>query len=210
MQDLNALTLTDIEHCLLRPENASYDLPRHMLDADLSPAGVLIPFVRVADSWHLLYIRRAELKRDTHSGQVAFPGGKFDETDTDLVDTALRETHEEIGVDPADIRVLGQLGSHHSASRFQITPVIGHIPWPYSLTLQESEVARVFSMPLNWLADPDNYEMRERLFPGAPQPVKVAYYKEYENELLWGATARMTLSLIKLLQLCRQDNPPED
>jgi len=135
-----------------------------------------------------------------HSGQVAFAGGKHEDQDEDLEATAKRETHEEIGVAPEDIRILGQLSPHHSISQFQITPVVGTLPWPYNLTLDSSEVSHTFTMPLNWLADQNNHEVRHRQLSQTKNPVPVVYYDKYDGELLWGATARMTLSLINTLR----------
>lgn len=200
MHNLDQLSETDIANCLKRKGELTHDIPPTQPESDYKQAGVLIPFIRVVDSWHLLYIRRAELQRDRHSGQVAFAGGKYEESDRDMLDTALREAHEEIGVAPDDVRVLGNLGSHHSVSNFRITPVVGRIPWPYPLELQRSEVGRAFSIPLQWLADPANHEIRYRELPNSPQPAAIAYFNEYDGELLWGATARMTLSLISMLK----------
>ena len=94
--------------------------------------------------------------------------------------------------------MIGELGHHYSISDFQIAPVVATLPWPYSLTLQTTEVAATFTIPLAWLADSQNYEINQREFNGQMHPV--IYFKEYEGYLLWGATARMTVSLIALLQ----------
>lgn len=201
MHDLNNLSEQEIAKRLNRRGELTHDIPLIQPMGNYKQAGVLIPFIRVADSWHILYIRRAELQRDQHSGQVAFAGGKYEKYDQDIQATALREAHEEIGVAPADVTVLGQLGHHHSVSNFRITPIVGQIPWPYPLELQSSEVGRAFSIPLQWLADPANHEIRYRELPQHEKPAAIAYFKEYDGELLWGATARMTLSLIDLLQV---------
>lgn len=199
MPNLDQLSENDIANRLKRQRELTHDIPLTQPGYTYKQAGVLIPFIRVERSWHLLYIRRAELRRDLHSGQVAFAGGKHEEHDQNMLDTALREAHEEIGVAPNDVKVLGHLSSHHSVSNFRITPVVGRIPWPYPLELQRSEVGRAFSIPLQWLADPTNHEIRYRELPDSKQPVPIAYFNEYDGELLWGATARMTLSLIALL-----------
>ncbi len=170
--------------------------PKH----ELNDAAVLIPLIRQAEAWHLLYIRRAEHEDDHHSGQVAFAGGKYERHDESLHATALREAQEEIGLDPRDVEILGELGHHYSISRFKIKPVVAHIPWPYPLSLDKNEVARAFTIPLSWLADERNYRMQQRRF--YQYEVPVVYYAEYETEMLWGATARMTLSLLEKLKRC--------
>ncbi len=199
MHSLDQLSAQDIAKRLTRTGELTHDIPAIQPASGYKQAGVLVPFIRKEDSWHLLYIRRAELERDMHSGQVAFAGGKYEAHDKDLQDTALREAHEEIGVAPDDVMVLGQLDYHHSISHYRITPVVGQIPWPYPLKLQASEVGRAFSVPLAWLTDPANHEIRYQELPQHNKPTAIVYFNEYDGELLWGATARMTLSLINLL-----------
>jgi 8-oxo-dGTP pyrophosphatase MutT (NUDIX family) len=200
MNNFNILTEDDIQLRLRNQVPPTYDVPSSFIEKQSRKAGVLIPFVRVEDDWHILFIRRSIIENDMHSGQVAFAGGKHEDQDEDLEATAKRETHEEIGVAPEDIRILGQLSPHHSISQFQITPVVGTLPWPYNLTLDSSEVSHTFTMPLNWLADQNNHEVRHRQLSQTKKPVPVVYYDKYDGELLWGATARMTLSLINTLR----------
>ncbi|MEZ5535141.1 MAG: CoA pyrophosphatase [Thiolinea sp.] len=204
MHDLDQLSEQEIAKRLTHNTKLTYDIPLLQAETQYRLAGVLIPFIRVDDSWHLLFIRRAEARNDRHSGQVAFAGGGHEQHDKDLFDTALREAHEEIGIAPEDVRILGHLNHHHSVSNYRITPVVGHIPWPYSLKLQTSEVQRAFSIPLHWLADPANHEIRYRELPQNKQRAAIAYFREYDGEILWGATARMTLSLLECL---RRDSP---
>ena len=135
--------------------------------------------------------------RTTISGQVAFAGGKHEPQDTDLEATALREAHEEIGLHPDRVNVLGHLNFHYSITRYRITPVVAEVDWPVQLQPDASEVARIFSIPLGWLADARNYRIEQRQLDG--RDVAVIYYDEYDGELLWGATARMTRSFIKCL-----------
>ena len=198
MVDLNQLSLEQIRQLLTRETTATHDIPRLWQEDECLPAAVLIPFLRDQDEWRLLFIRRASHEQDHHSGQVAFAGGKYEAEDGSLHQTALREAQEEIGVQPQHVTILGQLGYHHSISRFRITPVVGYMPWPYDLELDRQEVARVFTIPLAWLADPGHHRI-EQVYREGFGSVPVVYFDEYDGELLWGATARMTLSLLSVL-----------
>ena len=200
MNWINALTPAKIRRQLqLSPGAVTYDIEQDWELAESSEAAVLLPFFYHLQQWHLLFIRRSSHDGDRHSGQVAFAGGKRESVDSDLVATALREAEEEIGLDARQVEVLGQLPVHHSVSRFRITPVVGLIPWPCHLAPDEREVARIFSIPLEWLAQSSHHRVREyQERDGARFPV--IYFDEYDGEVLWGATARMTLSLISRLQ----------
>ncbi len=200
MPDLDRLSADEIRQRLHAQAGTTYDVPPEMLSQMAREAAVLVPFLRVDESWHILYIRRAHCKSDRHSGQVAFAGGKRDATDDSLLHTALRETEEEVGVAAVDIEVLGHINHHHTVSHFQVRPYVGIIPWPYELTLDEIEVARAFTIPLNWLAQESNYRIEARHHPESKRPWPVVYYDLYDGEMLWGATARMTLSLIDVLR----------
>ena len=200
MPDLDRLSVEEIQQRLHAQNDTTYDVPPELLADKHRQAAVLIPFVRVEDSWHILYIRRTQFKGDRHSGQVAFAGGKRDPQDPDLVTTALREVEEEIGVSASDINLLGHINQHHTISEFQVTPYVAEMQWPYPLQLDEVEVARAFTLPLRWLADNSNYRMEQRKHPDSSRPWPVVYYDYYDGELLWGATARMTLSLIEVLR----------
>lgn len=159
-------------------------------------AAVLVPLVCVADNWHLLFTRRTE-RVDNHKGQVSFPGGACDPGETTPEETALREADEEIGIQPADVRVLGRMNTLVTITKYQITPVVGIVPWPYVFRVSGFEVARVFTMPLDWLTQRTN---RWEFFrPGTRLPV-VAYHP-YDGELLWGATARMVVDFVNLLDV---------
>ena len=200
MNNFDQLTEQDISQRLLKKLPATHDVPKSFLEGFTRQAGVLIPFVRVEESWHLLFVRRSEFEHDMHSGQVAFAGGKREDFDESIEATALRETHEEIGIEPKDVRILGELSQHHTISKFEVIPVVATVPWPYQLILDEREIAHAFTIPLSWLSDPKNHEVRNRTLEQIEEPVPVVYFDKYDGELLWGATARMTLSLITALR----------
>jgi 8-oxo-dGTP pyrophosphatase MutT (NUDIX family) len=169
-------------------------------DQEPRPAAVLVPMLRQDDEWHLLYILRAMHEGDMHSGQVAFPGGRWDPGETQAEQAALREANEETGLAADAVRLLGNLEDFITISSYRVTPVVGMIPWPVELQPQPGEVQRIFTIPLAWLADPANREERERIAPGG-QRLKVVYFTKYDQELLWGVTARITLNFLQALKL---------
>ncbi len=164
------------------------------------PAAVLLPLLRQDDEWHLLYILRSVHEGDMHSGQVAFPGGRWDPGETQAEQAALREAHEEVNLPPDQVRLLGNLEDFITISSYRVTPVVGVIPWPIKLDPQPGEVQRIFTIPLPWLADPANREERERTAPNGAA-VRVVYFTQYDRELLWGVTARITLIFLQALGL---------
>ena len=166
---------------------------------DATPAAVLIPLFHNGTNWNLLFTRRTD-SVDVHAGQISFPGGQIENSDRSADDAALREAQEEIGLEPDHVEVLGQLNPLVTVTQFLVTPVVGVIPWPYSFTHNPSEVARTFGVPLEWLADPDNLEVKERqpMIPG--RSVRVFYFKEFDGEIIWGVTARITLNFLQLIE----------
>jgi 8-oxo-dGTP pyrophosphatase MutT (NUDIX family) len=174
--------------------------PPRFLGEDAIPAAVLAPLVQVAEGdWHLLYIKRTRRRDDPHSGQVAFPGGRRESGDTDLRATALREAGEELGIDPAGVRILGPLNPHLTISNHRVTPYAGCLDWPCELNCQPGEVSRAFTIPLDWLADPRNYQCLERPLPGSGARIAMIEYRAFDGETLWGLTARMTQRLLGVL-----------
>jgi 8-oxo-dGTP pyrophosphatase MutT (NUDIX family) len=163
-------------------------------------AAVLVPIFERDGDLHLLYTTRsAELP--THAGQVAFPGGRRAATDASLLATALRETHEEIGLAPADVDVLGRLDPIHTvSSNFRITPFVGRIPHPHALRIDAREVDDAFSIPLGVLFDPATTVAETWTIEGRTIPV-TAY--RHDGRTIWGATQRITASLLDLVLAIR-------
>ncbi|RPI20910.1 MAG: CoA pyrophosphatase [Chloroflexota bacterium] len=173
--------------------------PPELLPGEPRPAAVLIPMLRLDGSWHILFTRRTDSLAE-HSGQVAFPGGRADPEDRSPEETALREAYEEIGLAPDVVHLLGRLQSFITITNYLVTPVVGSIPWPQPLRLALDEVSRVFTIPLDWLADPSNHEVRERDLPPPYPPVPVIYFNTYDNEMLWGVSARIVLDFLSALR----------
>jgi len=164
-------------------------------------AAVLMPLVKTANQWHLLFIRRASNELDRHSGQVAFPGGATEKSDGSATATALRETSEEIGVSPDRIKIIAELGPYYTISHYRVTPVVGIMQWPSNLSLETSEVARAFLIPLAWLKNSANYTLRARSDMDKQSALRhpIIVYNDFDGETLWGATARMTMNFFKSL-----------
>jgi len=200
--NLNSLVRDDrlpdrLRDCLARPPAPTAEaFPEDFFDASPRPAAVLMPLMRRTDGWHLLFIRRAENQNDHHSGQVAFPGGRVERTDASHEAAALREAGEEIGLPPENVELLGRLGEYRSVSNFQITPVVGLVRAEFDPVPEAGEVARVFSIPLHWLANPDHLERRIRRVPEYDIEMDVLFYRPYDSEQVWGVTARLVESLV--------------
>jgi 8-oxo-dGTP pyrophosphatase MutT (NUDIX family) len=175
------------------------------LATELKCAAVLLPLFRKGQEWHLIFTRRTDAVED-HKGQVSFPGGGCDEHETTPAQTALREAQEEIGLLPQDVHILGKLKDVVTISHFRVTPVIGVIPWPYTFHLSLNEVSRVFSMPLTWLAQPENWDEFNFTPEGSPRSFPVITYHTYDGEVLWGASARITHNFLEVLNLIQHED----
>ncbi len=160
-------------------------------------AAVLVPLLVVGSEPSLLFTRRAS-GLPHHQGQVAFPGGRHEPgADADLAATALREAHEEIGLAPADVRVLGALDDIETVStRFVITPFVAAVPWPYDFHPCPREVAAIFTVPLRTLRAPDALRRETWDFEGRPVPIDTY---PVDGHVIWGATQRITRNLLAVL-----------
>lgn len=165
------------------------------LTASLTPAGVLIPVRRHGGSLSVLLTRRsAELKH--HAGQISFPGGRMEPDDEDIAATALRETHEEVGIEPSAVSVIGHLEPMPTITGYAVTATVGVVAEGTPLVVDRSEVELAFDVPLDFLLDPANARQRERNWNGRPIPTVEFQYADHR---IWGATANMLLELQKKL-----------
>ncbi len=167
----------------------------------LRQAAVLVPLIYHNANWHIQFIRRAANQADRHSGQVAFPGGRQEPEDASPEITALREAEEEIGLPSASVRILGRLADYRTISNYAVTPVVGIVDQTFTPVLQASEVARAFTIPLDWLRQRSNFTRRARanMDPASARRHPVIVYEDYDGEVLWGATARMTLNCLRAI-----------
>lgn len=171
--------------------------PRYS-DRDAMPASVLIPIVQREQPTLLLTQRTGHLS--THSGQIAFPGGKRDAADPDLVATALREAHEEVGLEARHLRVIGHLPEYVTGTRFVVTPVVALVQPEFSLAPNPHEVAAVFEVPLAFLMDPSNHRWHVHEADGVTRQWLSMPYQDGEVErFIWGATAGMLRNLYRFL-----------
>ncbi|KAF0814237.1 putative Nudix hydrolase NudL [Andreprevotia sp. IGB-42] len=167
-------------------------------------AAVLIALVLRPQGATILLTERAQ-HLSTHAGQISFPGGRVEETDADVVAAALREAQEEIGLDPAQVSVVGRLGSYATISGYLVTPVVACVAAEHlALSVDPGEVAAVFELPASVLLDPARYERRVVERRGIRG---VSHFVEYDGKLVWGATAGMLLMLIAALDI---DGSPRD
>jgi len=171
-------------------------------DAALTPASVLMPIVERADELMMLFTRRTAHLR-SHSGQISFPGGRAEPADPSPESTALRETHEEIGLAPDRVRLLGRLADYSTRTGYRITPVVGAVAAPFELRPDAGEVDEVFEVPLSFLLDPRNHLRHSRVFQGE---TRWFYAIPYHDYYIWGATAGMLVNLYR--HLCYLDASP--
>ncbi len=160
------------------------------------PAAVLVPVVARPQGPTILLTQRTDRLQD-HAGQVSFPGGSREVTDSDPVQTALRETEEETGLQRRFVEVVGFLDGYLTITGYAVTPVVGLIKPDFHLDPDPLEVAAVFEVPLVFLSDPRNRQLRQSQLVGRD----VGYYAfEYDHHTIWGATAAMLVNFLNKLE----------
>ncbi len=166
-------------------------------DGPLKEAAVLVPLVNRPEGLTVLLTKRTEHLAN-HAGQISFPGGRVDEGDEDGIATALRETQEEIGLDPHHIEVIGRLDDYVVGTGYLVEPVIAVLEPPFDITPHDGEVAAVFEPPLEFLMDLSNYQRHHRI----RDEVKRHFYAiTFEEYFIWGATAGMLRNLSERLKV---------
>jgi 8-oxo-dGTP pyrophosphatase MutT (NUDIX family) len=172
--------------------------PREELANKSNAAAVLMPLFARDGELHIVYIRRSDHVA-SHRGQVAFPGGRVEAIDATLLDAALREAHEEVGLDPATVDVIGGLPTMHTAaSGIIVAPFVGVIPTDAGLKADPSEVAEIFDVPLSALRDPQfrgDYEWK----PDGRERASKFPAILYGGQVIWGLTLRITINLLEIL-----------
>ncbi len=160
------------------------------------PAAVLVPLVMRAQGLAVIFTRRTE-HLNNHAGQISFPGGRIEASDTDAVAAALREVQEETGILPQQVRPFGYLDCYETISNFRVTPVLGEVAIDYRAIPDPVEVAEIFEVPLSFFLTPENKHIRRVHYRNRPREVVEFTYGDY---LIWGATAAMLVNLICRLE----------
>lgn len=181
---------------LARPAGPSSDFDlnpgmRPAADKPLRPAAVLVPVWLRDDGPRLILTKRSSHLKH-HPGQIAFPGGKVDASDTDAMAAALRETREEIGLPESRVSILGSLPVHETVTGFAVTPFVGLIRGPFDPIPEAGEVEEVFTVPLAHTLGPENFAIECRRWMGVWRRYYAVPYGPY---YIWGATARILRGL---------------
>jgi 8-oxo-dGTP pyrophosphatase MutT (NUDIX family) len=176
------------------PAGAGHLLDQRLL-AGLRPAAVLVPVVARREEPRVLLTVRTHRMRN-HAGQISFPGGSAGPGDRGPVDTALRESAEEIALDPGHVQVAGYLDDYPTVTGFRVTPVVGLLEGEIEVNPDGIEVAEIFEVPLAFVLDADNYEKRHLERGGMKLPYWALAYGE---RFIWGATAGMLRDLMRKL-----------
>lgn len=166
------------------------------------PAAVLVPVIEREAGLNILLTQRAANLRE-HAGQVSFPGGRMEKHDASPWHAALRESQEEIGLDPRTIEFGGYLPDHLVGTGFRVTPVVGFVQAPVRLALAYEEVEEVFEVPLDHLFDAANHSVRQRRFG----ETEVHFHDiRYQHRSIWGATAGMLMTWQRLIEASRSSS----
>jgi 8-oxo-dGTP pyrophosphatase MutT (NUDIX family) len=161
----------------------------------LRDAAVLVPLVQRADGLSLLLTRRSDAL-PSHAGQVSFPGGRVQDSDTGFADTALRETEEEVGLARTFVSVAGYFEPYETGTGFAIQPVVGLVKPGFALQADPREVAEIFEVPFDFLMDPANHQLHHAVWQGRRRSY---YAMPYGQHYIWGATAGMLVALRRRL-----------
>jgi 8-oxo-dGTP pyrophosphatase MutT (NUDIX family) len=188
------MDLKTVQQLLSEPEGEN-EIP----EGSWRRAAVLALFLPGLNGDEILFTRRTETVLD-HKGQVSFPGGAVEPGDASLEATALREACEEIGVDSECVTVLGRSRDMFTITGWWITPIVGWYCKTDGFLTNPAEVTRVFTLPVDWLANPTSWEKRTFIKDDRVRE-NVIFYKSYEDEVLWGVTAHLVHDLLRKLKL---------
>ena len=200
MENHKSRHITNIKSNLLKYGSCSSDFdlnPDMNLDQEFNflEASVLIPILTFKKDLEILLTKRSNSLKN-HPGQIAFPGGKKDQSDSSPIETALRETQEEVGLNPKNVEIIASLPSHKTATGFVIKPYLGLINQPFSETLRQGEVDEIFTVPYEYILNEKNFSIQTRKWNGSQRSYYVVPYGPY---YVWGATARILLNLSRAL-----------
>jgi 8-oxo-dGTP pyrophosphatase MutT (NUDIX family) len=163
----------------------------------LQAAAVLVPLIRRPEGYAVLFTKRAA-HLHVHAGQISFPGGRHDPGDADLRATAMRETHEEIGVPPHAVEVLCPLPSVVSITKYHVTPFAGFVPVDFPYRINPAEVDTLLEVPLRHLMDPANHEIDLRPVPDGRQ--YAVHHYHFDGHDIWGMTGHIVHRFLQAIR----------
>jgi len=177
-------------------EALAHRAKRHLPDDGRRRSAVLIPIYSRSGQYYIVFTKRTEKMRD-HKGQISFPGGVYEESDVSLLNTALREAAEEIGLKLEDVEMLGELDDEAPrTTNYVISPFVAMIPWPYRFRVDAEEVDEIIEAPVNILLDKSCLREETEVIDG--QTVPLLFY-HCLGVVIWGATARILSQLLDIL-----------
>lgn len=169
---------------------------QHLVERRRVRSAVLLPIYYREGQYYLLFIKRTE-KVKNHKGQISFPGGVYSEEDRTLLNTALRESAEEIGLAPSDTEILGALDDTATiTSGYVISPFVAIIPWPYQFKMNREEVEEIIEVPISVLLNKGCVPQKTKIIDGE---TVTSYFYHYQGNVIWGATARILNQLLDIL-----------
>lgn len=158
-------------------------------------AAVLVPIFFKKGEAHILFTRRTELV-EHHKGQVSFPGGKRDEEDVSLLATALRESEEEVGLQPGDVTIVGQTDIFLTNTHYLVTPYVGFFPFPYNFKISANEISHLIEVPLLYLLQDKHFEIKPWV---KGNETWMIHYYYYEDEIIWGVTGFLLSNFLSIV-----------
>jgi len=180
---------------------------RHHVVGNRVSSAVLIPIFLKQGEYHILFTKRTDTVRD-HKGQISFPGGANEMEDVTLLDTALRECKEEIGLDAGAAEVLGELDNTPTiGTNYLITPFVAAIPWPYKFKIDPREVAEIIEVPISALLNKDSLRHETDTVDGK---LIITYFYNYKGKIIWGATARILAQFLDIYSRVMKDAGRQD
>jgi len=176
---------------------------RHTVDASRVPSAVLLPIYYKQGQYYLLFTKRTEKVKE-HKGQISFPGGAYQEGDDTLLDTALRECAEEIGLVPSEVEVLGELDdTATTTSNYIISPFVAYIPRSYQFKVNREEAEEILEVPISRLLDKGCLRQETEIIDGK---TVTSHFYHYQGKVIWGATARILNQFLDIFAQVMGDN----